>query len=146
MATLVVIDMQPNFYYANYVVDNVLDEIEKAKLSRHAIITLEYDPPSFGSTMQSIRRALTKYHRHAKCIKYGKGGSKEVYHEIVSNDFDAMHLRICGVNTDCCVKETTLGLAKMLPYSRIEVVKRACSCPENTFDWIDNFNLEVQLV
>jgi nicotinamidase-related amidase len=136
MSTLIIIDMQPGFYYSHEVLDQVIKETKKTIQSKHAIINVEFKPRRYGHTLTSLLNLLTGYKNYVSCVKKEEDGSREIYDKIVSRDIYYKKLRVCGVNSDYCVKDTTIGLARMIPGAMIEVVKEACGCPDNTFDWI----------
>jgi hypothetical protein len=37
-----------------------------------------------------------------------------------------LYVKVCGVNADCCVHVTVAGLIRLLPSSKIEIIKDAC--------------------
>ena len=43
-----------------------------------------------------------------------------------NNDFNSEKIRVCGVNSDACVRETVQTLAEKLPDSKITVALEAC--------------------
>lgn len=57
-------------------------------------------------------------------------GSHEVRKTIKDNKLPSRRVRVCGVNTDCCVLETVCGLNRSMKQTKIEIIPKAC----NSFD------------
>lgn len=138
-ATLVIVDMQPHFVAANTpgVIVGVTREILEAKRRKSGIIFLEYKPTDeMGRTHEGLFSLIKGYPHKARVTKDDDDGSLEVVKALRRRGFAKHTLRVCGVNTDCCVYETIVGLLDRLDRSKIEVVKDACESEWNRdYDW-----------
>lgn len=135
-ATLVVVDMQPDFEAAFNpdVVIGVAKQIMLAKHKKWPVILLEY--AGCSRTHQGFSDLLSGYPRRARISKSDDDGSYEVVRALERREFPFKNLRVCGVNTDACVWSTVDGLLKRLPKSYLEVVKDACGWEgPGRFDW-----------
>jgi len=135
--TLVIVDMQPVFIASRNpeTVIAVANEIMTAKMNNHAIIFLEYNLS--GATYSGFQSLLKDYPHKSKIRKNGDDGSKEVIRALNRRNFPMQTLRVCGVNTDCCVYSTVYGLLELLSKTRIEIVKKACNSESTNLDWND---------
>lgn len=134
-ATLVVVDMQPEFEAA-FCVDAVVGVTEQIIYARNrnwSIVLVEYQ--GCGSTHNAIVNLLKGYPNKARIAKWEDDGSREVIRCIQRRNFPRHHLRVCGVNTDCCVYETVEGLLGRLENSVIELAKSACATEYGIVDW-----------
>ncbi len=124
--TLCVIDMQPFFVAAreDWLVKNVLREIESAKSEQSDIIVLEYE--GCGPTFKCIKDALRNYPNAIVCTKFEPDGIKPILSQL-DLGIDLSHIRLVGVETDSCIAQTCNSLATTLPNSRITVVADACN-------------------
>ena len=124
MKTLVIVDMQPKFQSSQKeeLIENVKKQITVANLNNWPIILLEFG--GFGPTDQRILDALSTIEYYKK-TKDNDDGSEEV-NETIEEFGLPRTVRLCGVNTNCCVYETYRGLADQ-GYP-LEVVKNACNC------------------
>lgn len=134
-ATLIVVDMQEAFEAASdpNTVIGVTYEILQAKERNAGIILLEYE--KCGRTHEGYSQLLKGYRRKSRVTKEDDDGSMEVVRAARRRGFNLAHLRICGVNADCCIAATVLGLLGRLRESRIEVVKDACGWDARSFTW-----------
>lgn len=126
MYTLVVVDMQSSFEAANSrrVRENCKREIERAMEARAAIIFVEY--VGQGPTIPSLVKLTDDYERVFITRKNDDDGSREVRKVIQDNNLPAKRLKVCGVNTDCCVLETVSGLCNRMK-AAMEVIADACN-------------------
>lgn len=135
-ATRIVIDVQPTFPAANRpnLVVGVTRELMAAMKQKAHILVVEYrhcDP-----THSALMAMLKDYPNYAKITKPGDDGGREVFKSLGKLGFPTKHLRVCGVNTDCCVQATVNTLAKLLPDSKFELVKNACEWSgSGKYDW-----------
>lgn len=128
--------MQTHFEAASdpNVVASVAKEIIYTRIHCGSIIYLEF--LGCGSTFQSLFDLTKGYKHRARVIKDSDDGSDEVIKCLKRRNFFQNNLRICGVNTDCCVYSTVEGLLEKLPYSKIQIIKNACnSYGEDKIDW-----------
>lgn len=128
MYTLCVIDMQQYFLNnGNDVsVEGVAREIRQAIKDDADILFVEYQ--GCGDTVPNLTDLVkhlgsTKVH---KVVKSGDDGSEDIMEKINREDLKSDHLKVVGVNTDCCVYRTVSGLKFRYPESKIEVVADAC--------------------
>lgn len=137
-ATLVVVDMQPEFDAACCpdVIVGVAREIMEAKRKKWPVVFLEYLPKeNIGETHYGLLSLLKGYSRKARIGKTDDDGSYEALRAIRRRKFPEKTLRVCGVNTDCCVASTVLGFLDRTE-SEIHVVKDACEWDNHfQFDW-----------
>lgn len=125
--TLVVVDMQTYFSAANdkSVLQNCKNEVAKAMDKGAAIIFVEFI--GCGRTIPGLVK-LTKYYDRVFIVrKDDDDGSREVRKVIKDNKLPANKIKVCGVNTDCCVLETVLGLNTLMKPSKMKVLAYACN-------------------
>lgn len=127
MYTLVVVDMQSTFEAANNkrVRNNCKREILQAIESNASIIFVEYIGE--GPTIPSLVRLTDDYDRVFIVRKSTDDGSREVRKVIKDNKLPNRQIKVCGVNTDCCVADTVWGLAHKIKSAKIEVIPEACN-------------------
>ena len=132
--TLVVIDMQPEFKAAKNpnTVISVTAEIMKAMINHHAIVIVEYE--GSGSSHKAFYDLLKDYPFVSRLTKKCDDGSGEIVTRLKRRGFPVNQIRVCGVNTDCCVASTVYGLLWRLKTSKIELVKSACNA-NRKIDW-----------
>ena len=137
--TLIVVDMQPSFEAANEpnTIVGVTREILEAKRRKWGIVFLEYKPTDeMGRTHEGFSSLIKGYRHKARVTKDDDDGSLEVVKALRRRGFAQHTLRICGVNTECCVTETVSGLLVRLERVQIEVVKDACDSEwSKNYDW-----------
>jgi len=127
--TLVIIDMQQGFWTANAkrTIDNVIKQIKLARLTNEYIIIVEYLPHTkYETTRPEIMKAIGN-HPYIKVYKYVDDGSKSILAACKLHDYPTDLFRICGVNTNACVRLTIKGLFKKNRTSKIEIVPAACN-------------------
>lgn len=134
-ATLVVVDMQPDFEAACCLdaVVGVTEQIIYAKHHKWPIVLVEYE--GCGATHDAIVKLLKGYKNKARISKCDDDGSREVIRCLQRRSFPRHHLRVCGVNADCCVYLTVEGLLDRLESSLIELAKSACATEYGIVDW-----------
>ena len=145
--TLVIIDMQTGFSAANApeTIAAVVHQVKLAKRRQAGIVVAEYDfderedSPVFGKTHNKIIEAIGNYKHVEFLIKRSDDGSKEIVEALRRKQFNQKRIRLCGVNTRCCVLATAAGypphnsggLLSKLSKSKIEVEFDACNCTES---------------
>jgi len=135
--SLVIIDMQVNFPAAQNVktVTAVIREINQAKRNNRPIFLVEISPGCMpcGPSHPEILAALRGYDNWHRVEKYGSDGTPALTTPqaesigdgpAISEITSCKRIRIVGVNTDCCVQMTALGL-KGSGYN-VDVVTDAC--------------------
>ena len=124
---LCVIDMQPTFDIVpgSRVANNSEREIRKAIQDKAPIIMVEYMPGD--ATIEQLSKVASEAMDKFKVVKkYRDDGSNVITKTIKDNDFPSKHIKMIGVNTDCCVYRTAVGLTTTLPGAKIEIVADAC--------------------
>lgn len=126
--TLCVIDMQ--YYFGasrNAKVQNGCKKaIRKAMRDDAAILFVEY--ATCGRTVPTLVALTYGYKMAHLVIKTDDDGSGDIIKTIQHMKLPANHIKICGVNTDYCVLDTTRGLKESCPKStKIEVIADACN-------------------
>jgi nicotinamidase-related amidase len=105
-----------------------ISEIKKAIKQNAPIVFVEYK--SYGKTVEKLTQLVSKtnYTNVYTITKMSNNGAREIDKLLREKRLPKNHLRVCGVNTDCCVLETVDGLDGM--YGKrdllIEVVSNAC--------------------
>lgn len=136
--TLVIVDMQNEFRAANgkTIIANCKREIKRAMKDNAAIIFLEYY--GNGPTKSVLSNLVDGYEWTWTETKDEDDGSLEVAVLIRKYDLDKKLIKVCGVNTDCCVKATVSGLTARFLNSSIEVIADACAS-----DWYHESGLNL---
>lgn len=128
MYTLCVVDMQNEFKVQPYtrVADNSAREINKAVQDNANVIFVEYR--GCGPTIEQLIKITRDiaYPRTYRVEKPGDDGSRPIIGEMRKHGLPDHHIKVVGVNTDCCVYRTVYGLKCDLPFATIEVVGDAC--------------------
>ena len=134
-ATLVIVDMQPSFTASTdpNTIIAITHEIIAAKQQKDAILIVEYQ--GSGRTHSGFDNILRGYPHKARIKKNDDDGSTEIIRALNRRNFPQKTLRVCGVNTDCCVLETIVGLLRKLQKTKVEVVKQGCNTAFSGFDW-----------
>lgn len=133
--TLVVIDMQPVFEAAGRpkVIAGVTREIIQTKIANGMIIFVEYS--GFLPTYTPLLDLVKGYSSRIRIKKRNNDGSEQIVRFLESSDCYADHFRICGVNTNACVRDTVSGLLSKTT-AKIEVVRDACDWADTEkYDW-----------
>jgi len=108
-------------------------QIQLAKKRNGPIIFLEYI--DCGNTRTELLALVKNYKYKAIKIKKRNSGAKEIIDVIEKNKFGKRKIKICGVNSDCCVLNTTTDLVERLPESKIHVIKKACNTTSSNKGW-----------
>lgn len=105
MKTLVIIDMQKQFYAANkkLIIKACQREIKRAIKNKEPIIFVEYK--FHGRTMRELKDLVKDYKHKHTTIKESNSGAYQIHNAIQKHNLHK-NLRICGVNTDACVLDT----------------------------------------
>lgn len=125
---LIVVDMQARFAAANnpQTQQACVREIEQAMKNRDAILFVEYANcgPTLPNLVDVVKKA--KYKRSYHVIKYDDDGGKEVIAFLKDRHLPRLNLRVVGVNTAYCVKQTVYGMKRNSKNSTISVIADAC--------------------
>lgn len=140
-SALIIIDMQREFEASNTpeVIASCIREIHKAKSKNALILLVEYEskfysPQGMSDTQPKILDELNVYPYHITIRKKGDDGSKEIFN-ILKRVGIPRNFKVCGVNTDCCVRATVNGLTRRLPDgTNITIVADACNSVCSPFD------------
>jgi nicotinamidase-related amidase len=134
--TLCVIDMQDYFTSSRgkRVRRSCIREINKAMRDKATILFVEYSPEHYGTTIPLLTDVVkkAKYYRSYHVAKHSNGGGFEVVEFLKQKHLPRMNLRVCGVNTDYCVKDTVSGINARLKRSNINIVADACDSRSGT--------------
>lgn len=128
---LCIIDMQPIFFAAKdkKLQSKIIRAVKYYKTHKRRIILIEYKNPIESSTIDPITSAIGKYKNIKKIHKINDDGSPEICKELKRTK-DNYDILICGVNTNCCIKDTVLGLSNRLNRSIIALYRKGCG-PEH---------------
>jgi len=130
MYTLVVVDMQPMFSTSQKLRTKAAVNrlLKKAIKDNAPIIFLEYT--RYGRTDPALLATVEGYESVHFRTKHTDDGSEEV-HEVINAHNLPKKIRICGVNTNYCVRATIMGLLDKFPMTgiaeSIEVHEKACN-------------------
>jgi hypothetical protein len=130
-----IVDMQDYFFSEEPVELNekICDKISEYREERLPIVVLEYrdnpydpDDERCGPTNDTIKDELKGYGLLAVFGKDADGGAEFVrdYFDNVQDGVDEIEL--VGVNLDCCVAETAIGLARNHYDKQITIVEECC--------------------
>jgi nicotinamidase-related amidase len=128
MAILAVVDMQPGFHAAQHCLPNVIDLVKKAVVRKIPIVIIELSPSFNKPTYPEIIELVKDYPLLVQTNKNGDDGSKEIKSALESSLVDAKldKIRVCGVNSNACVRATALGLADIYKRSQVILHYEAC--------------------
>lgn len=123
--TLCIIDVQPNFNAAKRnrkLIKKIKKEIAHAiKLSNHIMFVWL---TCSGKITPALKAAVRGYSNVSYVGKVGQNGGSEVLAALPAYT----HIRFCGVNTNQCVEDTVITIAKFLPRRfKIQVVADGCA-------------------
>ena len=122
---LCIIDMQPaGFKNSNLIIENVLQLVREAIANKAFIVIAQFK--GCGITHINIIDALQKY-PYKEYLWHNKNDkSKPIKELLKSLNIFVRQIKVCGVNTEYCVKDTVHGLAKKFTIP-IKVIEKACN-------------------
>lgn len=124
---VVVVDMQPGFGNSvKYALEATKREVSLAIRKNAPVAIIQLNVKSFKETHEEIMSLLKGYTYHSVGEKFIGDGSPQAKSIFDSFSFTPKKIRVCGVYTGACVKETALGLARIYENSEIILVKEAC--------------------
>lgn len=99
--TLYIIDMQPHFLSAEFVISEVSKQVEWAHENNNDIAIVELNPMDFGKTYSYILEAVNMKRKPIVFSKTGRSGARAFL-----DHMGPKPVRVCGVNRDACVRAT----------------------------------------
>ena len=120
---LCIIDMQPvGFDNSNLIIENVLQLVREAIVNKAFIVITQFK--GCGETNINIIHEIQKY-PYKKYVWHNKNDKSKPIQEVLKPIF-VRQIKVCGVNTEYCVKDTVHGLAKKF-HIPIKVIEKACN-------------------
>ena len=122
---LCIIDMQPfGFYNSNFIIENVLNLVREAIANKAFIVIAQFK--GCGETHINIINEIHEY-PYKEYIWHNKNDKSKPIQEVLKNhNIFVRQIKICGVNTEYCVKDTVHGLSKKF-HIPIKVIENACN-------------------
>ena len=122
---LCIIDMQPiGFSNSNLIIENVLQLVKEAIINKAFIVIAQFK--RCGSTHINIVNEIQTYPYKIYIWHTKNDKSKPIQEVLNSLKIFVRQIKVCGVNTEYCVKDTVHGLAKKF-YIPIKVIENACN-------------------
>jgi nicotinamidase-related amidase len=129
---LCIIDMQPTgFSNANFIIKKVEQLVQRAISEKAFIVVAQYK--GCGETHVNIRRALKTYPYQEYVWHPKNDKSRPIQEALTQRHIFTRQLKICGVNTEYCVKDTVHGLAKKFQVP-INVIEQACNGTDSSVE------------
>jgi len=120
---LCIIDMQPiGFSNSKLIIENVLQLVREAIVNKAFIVIAQFK--GCGETHINIINAIQNY-PYKEYVWHNKNDKSKPIQEALKNIF-VREMKVCGVNTEYCVKDTVHGLAKKF-HIPIKVIEKACN-------------------
>ncbi len=161
MATLLVIDMQNSFIFRHdqfprygSTIDAVKEEIMAAMKRKDFIIFVEFCvtsrskekfnkyPSRVSPTLSELTNLTINYLNKIFVYKSACDGGAEVLSALKHFQIPKKNIRVCGVYTNACVRETVRTIAGTLENSTLNVVGKATTSSGGD-DWQHNNGLEL---
>ena len=122
---LCIIDMQPvGFNNSNVIIENVLQLVREAIRDNAFIVIAQFQ--RCGDTHTKLIKAMQHY-PYKEYVWHNKNDKSKPIQDILKNrHIFVRQMKICGVNTEYCVKDTVHGLAKKF-HIPIKVIEKACN-------------------
>ena len=121
---LCIIDMQPyGFNNSNLIIENVVDLVRAAIVDKAFIVIAQFI--RCGETHLSIINELQHYPYKEYVWHHKNDKSKKIQEVVNRRNIFVRQIKVCGVNTEYCVKDTVHGLAKKFQIP-IKVIEKAC--------------------
>ncbi len=117
--------MQPyEFDNSKLIIENVLQLIKEAIINKAFIVIAQYI--GSGATHIKIINEIYDYPYKAYIWHNKNDKSKPIQNVLKSLNVFVRQIKICGVNTEYCIKDTVHGLTKKF-YIPIKVIENACN-------------------
>ena len=122
---LCIIDMQPvGFSNSTLIIDNVVHLVREAIVDKAFIVIAQFK--GCGETNINIIHEIQKY-PYKKYVWHNKNDKSKPIQELLNSlNIFVRQIKVCGVNTEYCVKDTVHGLAKKF-HIPIKVIEEACN-------------------
>ena len=122
---LCIIDMQPDgFNNSNLIIENVSQLVREAILNKAFIVIAQFK--GCGETHINIINDIQKY-QYKKYVWHNKNDKSKPIQEVLNSlNIFVRQIKVCGVNTEYCIKDTVHGLAKKF-HIPIKVIEKACN-------------------
>ena len=129
---LCIIDMQPfGFCNSNLIIKNVLQLVKEAIANKAFIVIAHFK--GCGETHINIINEVNKY-QYKKYIWHNKNDKSKPIQDVLNGaNIFVRQIKVCGVNTEYCVKDTVHGLAKKF-HIPIKVIEKACNGTDRTIE------------
>jgi nicotinamidase-related amidase len=129
---LCIIDMQPvGFSNSKLIIENVLQLVREAVIDKAFIVIAQFK--GSGETHINIINEIQSY-PYKEYIWHKKNDkSKPIQEVLKTRNIFVRQMKVCGVNTEYCVKETVHGLSKKNHIS-IKVIEKACNGTDRTIE------------
>jgi nicotinamidase-related amidase len=117
--------MQPKgFNNSNIIIGNVMNLIRRAILDKAFIVIAQFK--KCGETHDHITAELNTYPYKVYLWHNKNDKSKPIKEILIERGILVRQLKVCGVNTEYCIKDTVNGLAKKFNIP-IKVIEEACN-------------------
>jgi hypothetical protein len=124
--------MQPvGFSNSTVVLDPVLRLVRRALVDQAFIVIAHYK--GCGETHGFILDGVENYPHKAYVWHHKNDKSKVIQEVLKARQVFVRQIKVCGVNTEYCVKDTVHGLAKKFSIP-IKVIENACNGTDRTVD------------
>jgi nicotinamidase-related amidase len=134
--TLVVIDMQPHFLDTlgdekDKLTESVTKIIKRKARLNHPVVLVELNHSRQRKyTHGAIFEALNGFHYHL-VQKNSQDGSNEIVKLLREKRLPRSHVEICGIYFEACIRETVIGMSRLMPRAEIGIIRDGCSCITN---------------
>jgi nicotinamidase-related amidase len=117
--------MQPvGFNNSEFIIENVLQLVREAIVNKAFIVIAQFN--GCGETHINIINEI-QYYPYKEYVWHNKNDKSKPIQEVLNSlHIFAREIKICGVNTEYCVKDTVHGLAKKF-HIPIKVIENACN-------------------
>jgi nicotinamidase-related amidase len=117
--------MQPiGFGNSNLIIENVLHLVREAVANKAFIVIAQFK--GSGETHINIIHEIQTY-PYKEYVWHHKNDKSKPIQEVLNRlTIFVRQIKVCGVNTEYCVKDTVHGLSKKFPIP-IKVIEKACN-------------------